>query len=281
MSLATQRRLPLLLGVVNVTPDSFSDGGRYLTTQAAIEHGCRLTEAGADLLDIGGESTRPGAAPVSVEQELERVLPVIEGLRQRVRTPLSIDTMKPAVAEAAAAVGAVLWNDVSALRAPGALEAAARLNLTVILMHMQGEPRSMQAAPAYQDVVGEVSAFLRGRCAAAMAAGVPGERLWVDPGIGFGKTLAHNLALLRATAQLRSELGRPVCIGVSRKSFIGKIEERAGGVAGGADARLGGSLAGALFAAREGADMLRVHDVAETLQALRVQAALTGPMSQA
>jgi len=274
VSLSTRRRWPLVLGVVNVTPDSFSDGGRFLAAEAAIAHGCRLVEAGADLLDVGGESTRPGAEPVSVEEELERVLPVLEGLAARVPAALSIDTMKPLVAEAAAAVGAVIWNDVSALRAPGAIETAARLNLTVILMHMQGEPRTMQAEPQYQDVVGEVSAFLRARCAAAMAGGAPAERLWIDPGIGFGKTLAHNLALLRATAALKRELGKPICIGVSRKSFIAKLEAEAGVPSSGAEARLGGSLAAALFAAGQGADMLRVHDVAETAQALRVHAAL-------
>lgn len=276
MSLAPSRRLPLVLGVVNVTPDSFSDGGRYYSPAAAIEHACRLAEAGADILDIGGESTRPGAEPTPPLEELERVLPVIEGVRQRLGAPLSIDTRHPATAEAAAALGAVIWNDVSALRGPGAIETAARLKLTVILMHSQGDPATMQVAPSYKDVVQEVAAFLRERCAAALAGGVPGERLWIDPGIGFGKALSHNLALLRATAGLRRELGKPICIGVSRKSFIARIEEAAAATPSEADARLGGSLAAALFAAAQGADMLRVHDVAETLQALRVQHALVG-----
>lgn len=268
---------PLVMGVLNVTPDSFSDGGRFNALAAALDHACRMAEAGADVIDVGGESTRPGADPVPEAEELERVVPVIEALGARVPAAISIDTRKPAVAEAAVAAGAALWNDVGALRWPGALEAAAALGVPVVLMHMQGEPGVMQQAPRYADVVGEVAAFLEARKAAAIEAGVEEAAIWVDPGIGFGKTLAHNLALLRALPRFAA-IG-PLAVGVSRKSFIAKIEAAQGAPQSDPADRLGGSLAGALIAAQAGAAMLRVHDVAETVQALRVARAITGPPS--
>ncbi|GAM98514.1 dihydropteroate synthase [alpha proteobacterium U9-1i] len=254
---------PYVMGVLNVTPDSFSDGGRW-NEGAATPHALAMLEAGADIIDVGGESTRPGAAPVSAEEEMARVVPVVASIRARTNAPISIDTMKPQVALAAARVGASMWNDVAALREPGALETAASLNNPVVLMHMQGEPRTMQADPRYDDVVGDVIAFLRDRVAAAERAGL--TDIWVDPGIGFGKSVAHNLALLNAVARIGEETRRPVLIGASRKSFIGKLDPAADASTG----RLGGSLAAALIAAQNGAQMLRVHDVAETVQALKV-----------
>lgn len=255
------------MGVLNVTPDSFSDGGVH--EQAAAAHALAMIEAGADIIDIGGESTRPGAAPVDEGQEIARVVPVIAALRASTKAPISIDTMKPAVATAALQAGASIWNDVAALQAPGALETAAALRRPVVLMHMQGEPRTMQDDPRYEDVVAEVITFLKARADAAAAKGV--EEIWVDPGIGFGKTLAHNLALLNNVGRIREETGRPVVIGASRKRFIAAIDERAKQA--GRD-RLGGSIAAALIAAQNGADMVRVHDVAETVQALKVWRAL-------
>lgn len=259
------------MGVLNVTPDSFSDGGRW-SEGAATPRALAMLEAGADIIDVGGESTRPGAAPVSAAEEIARIVPVIASIRAMTRAPISVDTMKPQVALAAARVGASMWNDVMALRAPGALKAAASLNNPFVLMHMAGEPRTMQAEPRYDDVVAEVIAFLTARVKAAAEAGV--SNLWVDPGIGFGKTLAHNLALLNAVARIGEETGRPVLIGVSRKSFIAAIDEPATDA--GKD-RLGGSIAAALIAARNGAAMLRVHDVAETVQALKVWRAAVCP----
>ena len=255
------------MGVLNVTPDSFSDGGVH--EQAAAAHALAMIEAGADIIDIGGESTRPGAAPVDEGQEIARVVPVIAALRASTKAPISIDTMKPAVATAALQAGASIWNDVAALQAPGALETAAALRRPVVLMHMQGEPRTMQDDPRYEDVVAEVITFLKARADAAAAKGV--EEIWVDPGIGFGKTLAHTLALLNNVGRIREETGRPVVIGASRKRFIAAIDERAKQA--GRD-RLGGSIAAALIAAQNGADMVRVHDVAETVQALKVWRAL-------
>lgn len=254
---------PYVMGILNVTPDSFSDGGQN-QGGAATPRALAMLEAGADLIDVGGESTRPGAAPVSIEEEIARVAPVIAALRTATRAPISIDTMKAEVARAAISAGATLWNDVMALRGPGALETAASLGRPVLLMHMQGDPRNMQAAPHYEDVVAEVIAFLRQRAEATSAAGV--KEIWVDPGIGFGKTLDHNLALLGAVARIRDEVGRPVLIGASRKSFIAKLDPAADAARG----RLGGSIAAALLAARNGAAMVRVHDVAETVQALKV-----------
>lgn len=261
---------PLVMGVVNVTPDSFSDGGRHADADAAAAHALSLAAQGADVIDIGGESTRPGAAPVDEAEELARVIPVIERVRAQSAIPVSIDTMKPAVARAAAAAGADMWNDVSALRAPGAPETAADLGLPVILMHMRGEPGTMQDAPRYDDAAAEVTAFLLQRAEAATQAGVTRENIWLDPGIGFGKTLAHNLELLRSIPALAAH-GFPLCIGVSRKRFIAAIDAGAG-----EGERLGGSLYAALHAAQHGVAMLRVHDVRETVQALKVRAAILG-----
>jgi dihydropteroate synthase len=261
---------PQVWGVINVTPDSFSDGGRFLAQEAALAQARRLTAAGADVLDIGGESTRPGAEPVSADQELERVLPLIEAVQRESPVRLSIDTMKPEVARAAVAAGASVWNDVSALRhGPESATVAAELGCEVVLMHMQGEPRTMQENPQYQDVVGEVRDFLSHRAEAAMAAGVAREKIWLDPGIGFGKTLDHNLELLRNLDRL-AELDFPLLLGVSRKRSIQAIDSTAIDT----DDRLGGSLALALWSAAHGADALRVHDVRETVQALKVWAAL-------
>ncbi|MGZ8362708.1 MAG: dihydropteroate synthase [Caulobacteraceae bacterium] len=267
----TPTRRPLVMGVVNVTPDSFSDGGRFLDFEAALAQARRLIAEGADWLDIGGESTRPGAEPVSEQDEVARVVPLIAAIREDSAIPISIDTMKPAVAEAAMAAGASMWNDVTALRwSPDSLETAARLGGQVALMHMLGEPRTMQDAPRYDDVVAEVRDFLAARAEAAMTAGVARENIWLDPGIGFGKTLAHNLALLRNLDALTA-LGFPVLLGVSRKRFLHAIDKTAAS----ADDRLGGSLAAALWGAAKGAAMIRVHDVRETVQALAVQAAIS------
>jgi dihydropteroate synthase len=257
------------MGVVNVTPDSFSDGGLYLDPQAAIAHGHELAEAGAEILDVGGESTRPGAEPVAAEEELRRVVPVIRGLREG-DCEISVDTSKAAVAAAALDAGATIVNDVTALRGdPEMARLCAERGATVVLMHMLGEPRTMQRDPRYDDVVAEVKAFLAERLAAAFAAGIAEERVWLDPGIGFGKTAAHNMELLRRLGELR-ELGRPLVVGTSRKSFIGKVDGS------GADERLGGTIASSVLAAAEGAEVLRVHDVAEVGQALAVAAAILG-----
>jgi dihydropteroate synthase len=257
---------PLIMGVVNVTPDSFSDGGRFSDEAAAVAQGLSLAKVGADILDIGGESTRPGAEPVSEAEEIARVVPVIAALAAQVRIPLSIDTLKPAVARAAIAAGASMWNDVTALTgAPESLATAADLGCDVILMHMQGEPRTMQADPRYEDVVAEVGDYLVARAQAAMAVGVAREKIWIDPGIGFGKRLEHNLALLKNLHRL-VDLGFPLMLGVSRKSFLKAIDPAAGDAAD----RLGGSLAAALWGATQGARGLRVHDVRETAQALAV-----------
>jgi len=259
---------PKLMGVVNVTPDSFSDGGRYLDPAAAIRHGEELVRDGAEILDVGGESTRPGAEPVDQAEELSRVEPVVAGLVGK--ATLSIDTSKAAVAQAAIEVGASIVNDVTALRGDADMAAlCAERGVGVVLMHMPGNPRTMQDEPIYVDVVDEVKAFLAGRVEAATAAGIDEERIWLDPGIGFGKTLEHNLELLRRLGELR-ELGRPLVIGTSRKSFIGKVD--------GSDVedRIGGSIASSVFAAVEGADVLRVHDVSEMAQAMRVAEAILG-----
>jgi dihydropteroate synthase len=265
-------RGPWIMGVLNVTPDSFSDGGQHAETHAAVAHALAMLAAGADVIDIGGESTRPGAAPVPDIEELRRVLPVITALRAQTKAPISIDTMKPAVAHAAIEAGADIWNDVSALRFdPTSLAVAAALDCPVILMHMQGDPQTMQKAPSYEDVVDEVITFLQARLEAVERAGVSLDRVWVDPGIGFGKMLEHNLDLLRALPLVRAETGCPLLVGASRKSFIAKIVGEAR-----ADARLGGSIAAALLANEFGADMIRVHDVTETVQALKVWQAVIG-----
>ncbi|WP_420480166.1 dihydropteroate synthase [Brevundimonas sp. FT23028] len=266
---------PRVMGIVNVTPDSFSDGGRHDTVEAAIAHGLELVRQGADILDIGGESTRPGAEPVSVEDEVMRTAPVIAGLRARWDGPLSIDTMKPEVAAAAVGAGANIWNDVTALGfSPASLPTAVDLGCDVVLMHMKGEPRTMQDAPRYDDVVSEVVDWLAIRAGEVMAAGVAPDRLWLDPGIGFGKTLAHNLALT-ANLERLGATGLPVLYAASRKRTIAAIDPTAVE----ATDRLGGSLALALEAARRGAAIIRVHDVRETVQALAVQAAVTAAVT--
>jgi dihydropteroate synthase len=259
---------PLIMGIVNVTPDSFSDGGQFVDTAAAVAHAKRLVEEGADLLDIGGESSRPGAQPVPLEEELARVLPVLEGLRD-IGVPISIDTVKPEVMRAGIGAGASIINDISALGAPGALDAVAASDAAVCLMHRQGEPRSMQAAPVYHDVVTEVCDYLADRMKAVLAAGVARERIIIDPGYGFGKTLEHNLKLLRGLPQLAA-LGVPVLAGWSRKSSLGTITGRQ------AQERMPASLAAALLCAQHGAKILRVHDVAATRDVLAVWQAVEG-----
>jgi dihydropteroate synthase len=257
------------MGVVNVTPDSFSDGGRYLDPRAAVEHGKQLIADGAAILDVGGESTRPGAEPVSAEEELRRVEPVVAGLAGS-GAEVSIDTSKAAVAAAALDAGAAIVNDVTALRGDPEMAAlCAERGPIVVLMHMLGTPRTMQDEPRYGDVVDEVKAFLAERLRAALAAGIAEERIWLDPGIGFGKTAAHNFELLRRLAELR-ELGRPLVVGTSRKSFIGGADGSP------PDERIGGTIASSVLAAAEGADVLRVHDVAEVRQALTVADAVLG-----
>jgi len=254
------------MGVLNVTPDSFSDGGQFTTPEAALARARAMVEEGAAIVDVGGESTRPGAQPVSEAQELERVLPVIERIRGEVDCAISIDTMKPAVMRAACAAGAELINDVMALRAPGALEVARESGAAVCLMHMQGEPRTMQQAPRYEDVVEDVRAFLEARVAASVAAGIPRERIVLDPGFGFGKTLEHNLQLLAGIDRL-ADLGLPVLVGVSRKSMFGQLLGRP------APERVPGAIAAAVLAAWQGARIVRTHDVRATMDALKVTAA--------
>ena len=260
---------PKLMGVVNVTPDSFSDGGLYLDPEAAIGHGEELVNDGAAILDVGGESTRPGAEEVSAGEELRRVGPVIEGLAGG-GAVVSVDTSKLAVAEAALDAGAEIVNDVTALRGdPEIGGLCAERGAGLVLMHMQGTPRTMQENPVYVDVVDDVKAFLAERMEVAISVGVDEERIWLDPGIGFGKALEHNFELLRRLGELRS-LGRPLVIGTSRKSFIGMVDGSGPGE------RLGGTIASSVLAAAEGADVLRVHDVAEAGQAMRVAAAILG-----
>jgi dihydropteroate synthase len=252
---------PLVMGVVNVTPDSFSDGGRYFGFEPARAHAHRLIEEGADILDIGGESTRPGAPDVSVDEELRRVMPLVEALAGS-GVPLSVDTSKAEVMRAAIAAGAAIVNDVRALREPGALDAVAASDCGVVLMHMRGEPRTMQQAPQYRDVVAEVAAFLRERMDVAVEAGIAAERIVLDPGFGFGKSASHNLTLLAQLDQLA--LPAPLVVGWSRKSTLGQITGR------GADERVFASVAAAVLAVERGAAIVRVHDVAATRDALRV-----------
>ncbi len=255
------------MGVVNVTPDSFSDGGLYLDPERAIEHGKELAREGAEILDVGGESTRPGAEVVSVEEELRRVEPVVEGLAG---AAVSIDTSKSAVAEAALDAGAEIVNDVTALRGDPEIAAlCAERGAGLILMHMQGSPRTMQENPVYDDVVDDVKAFLAERIEVAVSAGVDLGRIWLDPGIGFGKALEHNMELLARLGELR-DLGRPLVVGTSRKSFIGKLDGSP------ASERLGGTIASSVLAAAEGADVVRVHDVSEARQAMTVAGAILG-----
>ena len=270
--------LPRVMGIVNVTPDSFADGGEHASAESAIAHGLELAGQGADILDIGGESTRPGADDVSLEEELRRVIPVIEALAKQASIPISIDTSKPEVMRAAVAAGAGMVNDVFALRRDGALDAAAELGVPVVLMHMQGEPRTMQANPRYDDVVGEVHRFLAERIFTAEMAGIAKRYIVIDPGFGFGKTTQHNLQLL---TQLRrfTELGVPVLAGLSRKRTIGELTGRDD-----PHDRVAGSVAAHLIAAQSGARILRVHDVAATVDALKVWnavAAVPVPRSEA
>jgi len=260
---------PLVAGVVNVTPDSFSDGGHFLEAVAAVDLARRLVEEGADIVDVGAESSRPGAdVAVPPEEELRRLLPVLKGLRD-LPVPVSVDTVKPEVMRQAIAEGASMVNDINALRAPGALEAVAASDAGVCLMHMQGEPRTMQREPRYADVVAEVRAFLAERVAAAEARAIARERIVIDPGFGFGKTIAHNFELLRNLHRL-AEMGLPVMAGWSRKSTLGVVTGRAAGE------RLAGSIAAALLAVQHGATIVRVHDVAATRDALAVLAAMDG-----
>jgi len=256
---------PLVMGIVNVTPDSFYDGGLHADPRAAVEHARRLAAEGADLLDIGGESSRPGSEAVAADEELRRVLPVLDGVAE-LGLPVSVDSTRPEVMLAAVAHGAAMINDITALAAPGALDAVADGTAAVCLMHMQGEPRTMQANPTYADVVAEVRDFLVARAAACIAAGIARDRIAIDPGFGFGKTVDHNLALLRRLSELAAT-GYPVLAGWSRKSSLGRITGRT------ADERLAGSLAAALIAVQRGARILRVHDVAATRDVLAVLAA--------
>jgi len=259
--------IPVVMGVLNVTPDSFSDGGRFAELPAALAQAERLAGEGAAIIDVGGESTRPGAAPVDVDEELRRVIPVIEQLVERLALPVSVDTCKPEVMRAAIAAGASMINDVTALRAPGAVEAVAESDVAICLMHMQGGPGTMQNQPRYTDVLVEVRDFLRGRVACCIEAGISVSRLVIDPGFGFGKTLEHNLELLRRLPELVAD-GHPVLAGLSRKSMIGKLTGRVDGE------RLGGSLALATLAILSGARIVRAHDVAPTVDAIRIIAAM-------
>jgi dihydropteroate synthase len=266
-SLALRR--PLIMGVVNVTPDSFSDGGRYLLADAAIAQARLLVEEGADIVDIGGESTRPGAAPVSAQEELSRLLPVLEALQEG-PVPISVDTWKPQVMRDVLVHGASMINDVNALAAPGALEAVRQSGCAVCLMHKKGDPGTMQVNPVYADVTAEVREFLAQRLATVEAAGIARERIVVDPGFGFGKTLTHNLQLLRALSSIQG-LGVPVLVGLSRKSLLGRITGR------GVEQRQAASVAAALLAVERGAAIVRVHDVAATRDALLVLRAVSDP----
>jgi dihydropteroate synthase len=259
---------PLVMGIINVTPDSFSDGGRHLDLEAALAHARQLIDEGADILDIGGESTRPGALPVSVQQEMDRVLPVLEGLRDA-SVPISVDTRKPEVMRAAIAAGAQMVNDISALSDVAAMDAIVSSDVAVCLMHKQGDPQTMQSQPHYQNVVAEVADYLRKRIAAAESAGIQRNRIVIDPGFGFGKTLEHNLTLLRELHEL-TELGVPVLAGLSRKSMLGALTGQE------VSRRLPASIAAALIAVQRGAAIVRVHDVKETAEALKILNAVNG-----
>jgi len=265
--------VPAVMGILNVTPDSFSDGGQHYERQAAVAAGLRMVEEGAAIIDVGGESTRPGASAVGVQQEIDRVVPVIEALAARADVALSVDTSKPEVIAAALRAGAHLVNDIRALRTPGALEAVAAQNAAVCVMHMQGEPATMQVDPRYDDVVAEVRAFLLGRADACLAAGIARDSICVDPGIGFGKTYQHNVDLLRNLRSVEN-LGYPLLIGVSRKGVIGIMTGRP------ASARVVGSAVAAAFAVQAGASIVRAHDVAATVDAVKVAVALRGGESE-
>jgi len=261
-------RRPLVMGILNVTPDSFSDGGRYQALEFAVERAEQMIKDGVDVIDIGGESTRPGSPSVPVDEELRRVMPAIYALRE-LGYPLSIDTCKPEVMREAVIAGADMINDINGFRAPGAIEAVKDSDCALCVMHMQGTPQDMQASPSYDDVVADVIAFLRERVEALLAAGVVRERITIDPGFGFGKSVEHNYALLRSISRMQSELGLPVLAGLSRKSMIGAVTGRS------VEQRLAGSLGGALAAVAQGARIIRVHDVAETVDALKVWQAAT------
>ena len=258
---------PHVMGIVNVTPDSFSDGGKFANTNLAIEHALSLIEQGADILDIGGESTRPNAAPVSLQEELDRVIPVIEGLVKQINIPLSIDTYTPQVMHAAIAAGASIVNDVRALQESGAVQVVAASNAGVCLMHMQGTPQTMQINPQYNDVVAEVKAFLQQRLEVCVEAGIVKNRILLDPGFGFGKTRAHNISLIQHLASFAS-LGQPLLVGLSRKSVLGQVTGND------VDARLYASVAASVISAMVGAKILRVHDVKATVEALKVVTAI-------
>jgi len=259
---------PLVMGILNATPDSFSDGGRYADPQDALEHGRALAAAGADIIDVGGESTRPGSDEVPVDVELMRVLPIVAALARELAVPVSVDTRHAEVAAACLGAGASVVNDVSGFRDPAMVEAVAASDAGVVIMHMLGEPKTMQAEPAYGDVVGEVTAYLAGQAAMLETAGIARDRIALDPGLGFGKTTGHNLELMRRLPEL-SSLGHPVLVGASRKRFIGEIsgQDRP-------EMRVSGSVAAAVWAVLHGADIVRVHDVAETVQALRIVTAI-------
>ncbi len=259
--------VPAVMGILNVTPDSFSDGGRFTGRDAALRQAEAMARDGAAIIDIGGESTRPGAADVPEQEELDRVIPVVETVVGEVDVPVSVDTSKPAVMRAAVGAGASMINDIRALRAGGALQAAAELGVPVCLMHMQGQPRTMQTRPAYDDVVTEVAEFLAGRVRACVAAGLAEDRIIVDPGFGFGKAPRHNIELLANLRQLRP-VGRPILVGLSRKSLLGELTGRDVGE------RMPASIAAAVIAVAEGAHFVRVHDVRETVDALRIAAAV-------
>lgn len=256
-----------VMGILNVTPDSFSDGGQWAEKGRALRHASEMARAGADIIDIGGESTRPGAQDVGVEQELGRVIPLIEAVVSEIDIPVSIDTSKPEVMTAAVAAGAGMINDVFALRRRGALDTAASLSVPVCIMHMQGEPRDMQHSPDYRDVAGEVLDFLLARARACQLAGIPSQQIVIDPGFGFGKTLQHNIDLFRALPALVAA-GYPVLVGISRKFMLGQLTGQPIGQ------RLYSSLSAAVLAAQAGASIIRVHDVAETVDALKIVTAL-------
>lgn len=258
---------PAVMGILNVTPDSFSDGGRFTNPQIALREAATMLEGGASIIDIGGESTRPGAGEIGAQEELDRVVPVIESIRAISDAAISVDTSKPAVMRAAVAAGASMINDVLALQADGALEVAAELGVAVCLMHMQGKPRTMQQDPQYHDVVAEVASFLEGRIDACVAAGLAMELIVIDPGFGFGKTHRHNVELLSNLRQLRVR-DRPLLVGISRKSTLGEITNRS------VDERLPASLAAAVVAVMQGADIIRAHDVPATVDALKVARAV-------
>lgn len=258
---------PYVMGIVNVTPDSFSDGGQFSNTDLAVEHALKLVEEGADILDIGGESTRPNAEPVPLQEELNRVIPVIQALQGRVNVPISIDTYKPEVMRAAIAAGADLVNDIKALQEIGALEAVKKSNVGICLMHMQGTPQTMQIDPHYEDVVAEVKTFLNQRLQILLAAGVEKNRILLDPGFGFGKTREHNIRLVKELDQLL-DLGQPLLVGLSRKSVLGKL------TGGDESQRLHASVAAAVVSAMKGAHIVRVHDVSATVEAMKIVAAV-------